>query len=204
MVLRRKKSKKRKRKRACTYDSHPTWYGKTWHFLWHEDTWTSFFVDALLIVLIGKFILFPGFGLIMGTELPAVAVVSSSMEHNDQEFGEWWDAHENQYAAFNISEAEFENFRFQNGFSKGDVLVVKGEDDYDVGDIIIYNVNSRPYPIIHRVVGEDIVNYQTKGDANSGQISFEKSVSPKQIQGKAVLRIPYFGWLKVGLMELFN
>jgi len=196
--------RRRRKKIQCTYASHPTPAGKAWHFLWHEDTWASFLADAVLIVLIGYFIILPGAGLLMGTSYPAVAVISGSMDHQGQSFDAWWGAHENQYASANISKSEFEEYSFKNGFRKGDILIVLGEDDYDVGDVIVYSVSSRNYPIIHRIVVDDILTYGTKGDANTVQWGFEKSISPDQIHGRAVFKIPYLGWLKVGLVELFN
>tara|TARA_Y100000310_G_scaffold334886_1_gene415625 strand:+ start:92 stop:670 length:579 start_codon:yes stop_codon:yes gene_type:complete len=191
-------------KRKCTYDSHPTWYGQLWHFLWHEDTWLSFLADAALIVLIGYFILYPGVGLLLGTEYPAVVVVSDSMDHQNKDFEDWWDGRENRYAAVNISESDFKEYSFKNGFNKGDILVVTGQDEYEVGDVIVYYTPSRQYPIIHRVVAKDGNKYQTLGDANSGQLSFEKSISIDAIYGRASFKIPYLGWLKVGLVEIFN
>jgi len=199
-----KLQRKRRKNLQCTYDSHSTPAGKLWHFLWHEDSWASFLTDALLIVLIGNFILYPGVGLLMGTEYPGVAVVSGSMDHHDQSFGAWWGEHANQYASYNLSESDFNEYSFKNGFSKGDILIVVGEDEYEVGDVIVYSTSSREYPIIHRVVGKGLVNYETKGDANSGQLAFEEEVRPSQIHGRAVFKIPYLGWLKVKAVELFN
>ncbi len=193
----------RRKRKKCTYASHSTW-GKIWHFLWHEDTWASFLADAILIILIGKLLLYPGIGLVMGTDFPAVAVISGSMDHNDQTFGDWWGSNENQYASYNITESEFKDFSFRNGFSKGDILIVSSKPDYNVGDVLVYSVSSRPYPIIHRIVIEDLTTYATKGDANSGQLGFERSIGADQIHGRAIFKIPYLGWLKVGFVELFN
>ena len=40
------------------------------------------------------------------------------------------------------------------------------------------------------------------GDANNGmQLPFEKSITYDQIHGKMILKIPYLGWVKIGLME---
>lgn len=190
-------------KHNCTYESHPSKPGKVWHFLWHEDTWASFAVDALLIILIGKFILYPMIGLCLGTSFPLVAVVSDSMDHQGTEFDKWWEANEDKYAQFNITKSDFTDYSMKNGFSKGDLILVFGKDNYKEGDTIVYSVQEKPYPIIHRVVKEE-GNYTTFGDANSGQLSFENSVLPAQIHGKAVLCIPFLGWVKVWAMELFS
>jgi hypothetical protein len=192
------------KKKTCNYDSHKEWYSKTWHFLWHEDTWLSFLADALIVIIIGKFLLFPLFGLLLSSSYPAVAVVSESMDHNGIAFDTWWDANENKYTSYNITKSEFKEYYYSNGFSKGDILVVKGQDKYKVGDVIVYSVQERSNPIIHRIVSVNEDTYSTYGDANSGQLAFEGEVTQEQIAGKAIFEIPYLGWVKVGAVELFN
>ncbi|MBN1896592.1 MAG: signal peptidase I [Candidatus Aenigmarchaeota archaeon] len=89
-------------------------------------------------------------------------------------------------------------------FYKGDILVLKGvpTEQLDVGDIVVYSVEGRSVPIVHRIVKinpDD--SFQTKGDANNGQLNFEYYVSPQSIHGKVVLIIPYLGWVKIGVTE---
>ncbi len=196
-----------KKKKTCTYKDHPTWYGKTWHFLAHEDSWLSFFVDALLVILIGKFLILPGVGLALGTDYPLVAVISSSMDHQGQDFDEWWEINGAWYKEHNITKEEFEAFYKPNGFKKGDAFVVKGipADQIEVGDVIVYSIAEKGQPIIHRVVwiNKD-ETFATKGDANSAQFHFENSVKADQIKGKTVAWIPKFGWIKAGYMDLIG
>ena len=199
------KSKKPK----CTYASHKTWYGKVWHFLAHEDTWASFVVDAILVVLIGKFLLFPAIGFALDTNYPIVAVVSSSMDHQGISFDEWWDANGAWYEEHDITKKQFESFYKSNGFNMGDALVVYGAnaDEIQIGDIIVYSVPQRSDPIIHRVVSinsDDELTFSTKGDANFDQIIFEENISIKQIHGKAVAKAPWLGWPKVVLMKILG
>jgi signal peptidase I len=179
---------------------------KTWKFLVHDDSWQSFIADAILILIIGKFILFPGLGMVFGTAYPLVAVVSGSMDHNGQEFGDWWADNKEVYESTEINENIFTDFSFKNGFEKGDVMLIKGTDfdELNVGDVIVFSVSSRRDPIIHRIIsiGDGFVS--TKGDANFGQISFEKEIHPNQVQGKAILSVPYIGWVKVGAMEFLG
>jgi hypothetical protein len=179
-------------------------FWKTWNFLVHEDSIASFVADALLILIIGNFILFPGIGMALNTEFPVVAVISGSMDHHNINAEEWWVQNAQQYEKYNISQSDFDNFYAINGFDKGDVLVIKGipMEDLKIGDVIVYSVPQRRDPIIHRIVSLDPIS--TKGDANHGQISFEKSISENQIHGKAVTLVPYIGWVKVGAMELFG
>lgn len=116
----------------------------------------------------------------------------------------------------------------------GDVVFVKSEDEYEPGEIIVFN-GWRSQPIIHRVVaviseGEvkkyknfDIKNskllnsvkgfdnyksklYITKGDHNE-RYDQHYGVSPvgqEDIYGKKVFVIPYLGLFKVGLVKMFS
>ena len=170
----------------------------------HEDSIASFVVDAILIVVLGKFVLFPLIGMLMGSAFPVVAVVSGSMDHNDMGFESWWLANQEAYESYGMGGADFEQFPQNNGFEKGDVLVIKGisVNELKVGDVIVYSVVNRRDPIIHRIVSLDPI--ATKGDANLGQLSFESNITPQQIHGKAVVLVPYIGWVKVGAMELFG
>lgn len=177
---------------------------RIWRFLVYDDSWASFAADAIIILLVGKFILFPGMGLMLGTDFPVVAVVSSSMDHNDMDFDTWWASHGERYDGFNITKEQFESFYLSNGFKKGDVILIRGEDDLRIGDIIVYSVPNRADPIIHRITETNHQSVSTKGDANPGQIGFERSIQPEQIHGKAVFLLPYLGWVKVGFLELFG
>ena len=55
---------------------------KTWHFLWYEDSLLSWIVNIILAFVLIKFLIYPGIGLVLQTDLPVVAVVSESMDHN--------------------------------------------------------------------------------------------------------------------------
>lgn len=201
---------KEKEKRKCTYADHPTWYGKVWHFLAHEDSLASFIVDAIIIVLLGKFVIYPAIGFALGTSYPIVAVVSSSMDHHGLGFDEWWGENGAWYESHNITKEQFEDFYKPNGFKKGDVFVVKGVpvDQIKVGDILVYSVPHRSDPIIHRVIAVKNRNgqliFETKGDANSDQIFFEKEINENQIHGKAIAWTPLLGWPKALLVQAFS
>ena len=88
------------KKKKCTYNTHKTVYGKAWHFLVHEDTWLSFIADAIIIILVGKFLIYPAIGLALGTEYPVVAVMSGSMDHKGSEFGQWWGSQSHHYQLY--------------------------------------------------------------------------------------------------------
>ena len=89
-------------------------------------------------------------------------------------------------------------------FYKGDILILKGvpEGDLKVGDIVVYSVEGRSVPIVHRIVKMNPDgSYQTKGDANDGQLQFEYHVAEEEIHGRVVMIIPYLGWVKLSVTE---
>ena len=111
-----------------------------------------------------------------------------------QTCGEW-------YENKNITREQFESFKFKNGFRKGDIMIIFGKKDINLGDVIIFN-GGRNNPIIHRVIS--LSPLQTKGDHNGDQLAEEKSINNNQIVGVAVGRIPYLGWVKLFFAEMFN
>ena len=112
-----------------------------------------------------------GLALALGTDMPVVAVESNSMVP---------------------------------AFSQGDILVLQGvpASSLRVGEIIVFSPSPGQTPVVHRII---TINpdgtFQTKGDNNNGELPFERSIQASQIHGKAVLIIPYLGWLKIGMMQ---
>jgi signal peptidase I len=87
-------------------------------------------------------------------------------------------------------------------FSAGDILVLQGANDLKVGDIIVFSPGQDQTPVVHRIIAlNPDGTFQTRGDANSGQLPFEYRIEPSQIHGKAILIIPYIGWLKIGMTQ---
>jgi signal peptidase I len=170
-----------------------------WDFL-QEDSWASFAVVLLLAFIIIKFIFFPGLSLATGTSLPLVIVESCSMYHDEAGFERVFNSPV--YDNLGISLEDTDDWIFQNGFAKGDVIFVVGVDEPEVGDVIIFEGGAQ-YPLIHRVVevGE---TYSTKGDnymTNSKQLSSEKSIPKDKIIGKALFKVPAVGWAKLIFYE---
>ena len=175
-----------------------------WEYL-KKDTWDSWLVSIILIVLVIKIIFFPLLALVTATSLPLVVVESCSMYH-EAPFDEWWNKNAAFYEAKNISRENFENYKFKDGLNKGDIILVLGENNYKMGDIIIFEPNpeaSSRYPIIHRTITLDPTS--TKGDhnvkqfitSNNPQKLDETNIPDDRIIGKAVVRIPLLGWVKL-------
>jgi signal peptidase I len=199
---------------------------KFWHFLWHEDSILSWIVNIVLAFIIIKFLIYPGIGLVLGTDLPVVAVISESMEHNSA-FDSWWNksavcesaigiyvnysscTQADWYSMKGITKEQFLKFSFHNGFNKGDIIILKGVsfDRVNVGDVIVFQ-SKLDYPIIHRVVYKDDV-IQTKGDHNAKQLTprdtdgklDERSITKDQLIGKAWLKIPWLGYVKIWFVD---
>ena len=167
-----------------------------WTFL-KEDTWQSWIVSLILILIFIKLIFFPLLSLITGAPLPLVVVESCSMYH-ESSFDNWWENNQDFYISKNISKSDFSSFPSHSGLNKGDIIIVWGHSSYKKGDIIIFNANTK-YPIIHRLIST--APFATKGDHNQGQLSSEKNVPDDAILGKAVAKIPFLGWIKLIFFE---
>lgn len=191
---------------------------KVWYFIWEDDSWASWFVNVILAFLLIKFVVYPVLGLLLSTSHPIVAVVSSSMEH-DGSFDDWWGSpaicdnaqctQSEFYAQLGITREEFQEFRFKNGFNRGDIMLLYGTkpEKIEVGDIIVFKA-ARPDPVIHRVIltSEEETGYvfTTKGDHNIGTFYFESYIPEENYIGRAVLRVPWLGYIKIGFVKLLQ
>lgn len=110
------------------------------------------------------------------------------MEHNT-DFETWWNLNKNWYEKQGVSKDQFASFPFKNGINQGDIMVLANGGELELGDVIVFNSQSTN-PIIHRIV--NIKNLQTKGDNNQIPDS-----NTGDVIGKAVFKIPYFGWVKI-------
>ena len=188
---------------------------KLWHFIWNDNSIWSWIANIALAFVLIKFVVYPGLGFALATSHPVVAVVSESMEHNE-EFDIWWEKSGSWYMANSISKESFSGFSLKNGFNKGDIMVLKGKKSKDIkiGDVIVF-WSAKKDPIIHRVVKKRDNNgayyFQTKGDnyrTNPTSIKSpfldETNISEGQVVGNAILRIPFLGYLKIEFVDLVN
>lgn len=72
--------------------------------------------------------------------------------------------------------------------SVGDMLIIKGQDNYQIGDIVVYQ--SGRMPVVHRIedISEEMVT--TKGDAND---TSDEPFPLQNIKGEVVAVIPWVG-----------
>jgi len=182
---------------------------KVWDFLWNSNSIWAWILDLVIIFLVVKFIIFPVFGLALGTSLPFVIIESGSMEHQGS-FDQWFAVHGQWYIDNNISRDTLTSWKWQDGLDKGDIIIVQGLKDfnYERGDVIIFKTSYQNTPIIHRVIDKQNNNgstvFVTKGDHNDGQLPYEYDVREEQIVGRAVGRIPKLGWIKLFFVNLFR
>ena len=139
--------------------------------------------STILYIVFGVLLAFGingGLALALSTDLPIVAVESNSMNTNNPP-----------------------PFPGKPGsFAKGDILVLRGVWGYEVGDVIVFTHTEGTTPVVHRLIqiNQD-GTYQTKGDANTNQLPFEKRILPEQVHGKVTLIVPHLGWIKIGMTE---
>ena len=129
---------------------------KFWFLLWKDDSLKGWIFSVIFLFLFIKIIFFPLLNLATGTSLPLAIVESCSMYHHGNlfsDFDSWYEKHDSKYSEFTINKLDFEDFSFQNGFNKGDILFIVGTpaDKLKVGDVIIFEGNQRN-PIIHRII----------------------------------------------------
>lgn len=72
--------------------------------------------------------------------------------------------------------------------SPNDLILVRDQKDYQVGDIVMYQTPG--LPVTHRIVAEEETGIVTKGDANN---TADAPIIQSQIIGKVILVIPAVG-----------
>lgn len=89
---------------------------------------------------------------------------------------------------FGIGVANVLSGSMEPTFSKGTLLIIKKSEDYQVGDIVVYQ--SGPSLVVHRVIELDGDTVVTRGDANNASDTpFDRA----EVKGVVVGWIPYLG-----------
>jgi len=183
---------------------------RVWYFIWKDDSIWSWLVNVLLAFVLVKFIIYPVLGLLLSTSHPLVAVVSGSMEH-DGSFENWWNSQSAWYTSYGFTKEQTKSWSFSNGFNKGDIMLLYGTKPKSIklGDVIVFKSYFKD-PVIHRVVKimeeNDKIYFQTKGDHNSDTFMQlgENNINEERYIGRAILRIPFLGWIKILFVDLIN
>eukprot|EP00249_Psilotum_nudum_P006664 c19965_g1_i2 orf=203-769(+) len=99
------------------------------------------------------------------------------------------------------------------GFRRGDILFLNmGKKPIQAGEIVVFHVDGRDIPIVHRVIkvhersdtGE--IDVLTKGDNNMGddRLLYAQGqvwLNQQHIMGRAVGFLPYAGWVTIIMTE---
>lgn len=167
--------------------------------------WVKTIVENLAYAFLGlvlAFLLYKSLGFVLSTDLPVVAVVSSSMEHDSSAQTDHYQWLEDK---FGYTESFINSWPIRDGFLVGDMPIVMGSSEYKVGDVIVYSVQDSKAPIIHRIIKiNDDGTFQTKGDNNPSQLPYEPTVKLDKIYGKVIFIIPKLGYFKVVITNILG
>lgn len=72
--------------------------------------------------------------------------------------------------------------------SVNDVIIVREQESYNVGDIVVYE-NGREM-IVHKIIEKNGATLTTKGDANN---TADEPISTEAVKGKVAFSVPYAG-----------
>ncbi len=171
--------------------------------LWKND----YFKTAIAIVLITAIVIvfFFGMQLVLGVAVPIRVVESGSM-----------------CIVQPSGKCDGWTHPFGQTLHIGDIIIIQKvnpEDlnaNYPNSDIIVYKNPNGVTPIVHRIVSEQNINgtlyFKTKGDGNGpifwsqtpnsyDNIPDSRGVPQNLVEGKVILRIPWFGWITLFMRD---
>jgi signal peptidase I len=167
--------------------------------LWKNDYFKTALTIALIIAVIIGF--YAGIALALGTLVPIRVVESGSMCVPYNVACDGWLSVDHPFA---------------QTLHKGDIIIIQAVNPTDLNanypnsDIIVYKNPNDDKSIVHRIVEKQEINgtlyFKTKGDSNSpikypevsnnyDNIPDSRGVPQNLIEGKVILRIPWFGWI---------
>jgi signal peptidase I len=167
--------------------------------LWKNEYFKTALTIGLIIAVIAGF--YVGVALALGTTVPIRVVESGSMCVPYDGACDGWLSLDHPFA---------------QTLHKGDIIIIQAVDPADLkanypnSDIIVYKNPNGVTPIVHRIVEKQEINgtlyFKTKGDGNSpikypevsnyyDNIPDSRGVPQNLIEGKVILRIPWFGWV---------
>ena len=167
--------------------------------LWKNDYFKTAIAIVLVVVIIVGF--FFGIQLVLGAAVPIRVVESGSMCVPYDGACDGWLSLDHPFA---------------QTLHKGDIIIIQAVNpadlnaDYPNSDIIVYRNPNGVTPIVHRIVEKQEINgtlyFKTKGDGNGpvawpevpnyyDNIPDARGVPQNLVEGKVILRIPWFGWI---------
>ena len=91
---------------------------------------------------------------------------------------------------FGYSQLVVTSGSMEPAFSAGDMIVIRQEEDYGLGDIVTFRLSGGEL-VTHRIVGSVEGSFITKGDANNTED--DELLDPGRIVGKLVTYLPAVG-----------
>lgn len=91
---------------------------------------------------------------------------------------------------FGYSQLVVTSGSMEPAFSAGDMIVIREEEDYALGDIVTFRLSGGEL-VTHRIVGSVEGSFITKGDANNTED--DDLLDPAQIVGRFVTYMPAVG-----------
>ena len=91
---------------------------------------------------------------------------------------------------FGFSQLVVTSGSMEPAFSAGDMILIRQEEDYELGDIVTFRLSGGDL-VTHRIVGSVEGSFITKGDANNTED--DDLLNPAQIVGRLVACIPAVG-----------
>ena len=165
--------------------------------LWKSDHFKTALAIALIVVIVVG--VFFGMQLVLGAVVPVRVVESGSMCVLFDGRCDGW------------------SHPFDQTLHVGDIIIIQQANPADLNanypdsDIIVYRNPNGVTPIVHRIVAKQEINgtlyFKTKGDGNGrpntwpaipnsyDKIPDSRGVPQNLIEGKVILRIPWFGWI---------
>jgi len=220
-----KKHKKKEDKASKKENKYIIFLKRLKYTIFDDESIVGWIAAFIFMFLLLKFIVMPISGFVLNTNYPVVAVISGSMEHklnsdgfvcgkrpNDYKtnFDNWWNTCGYYYEDnYNITKDNFSSFPKKNGFNTGDVMFLYGTkpEKLELGDVIVFE-GGRDKPIIHRIIKIEEINneyyFTTKGDHNDQVYDFEKKIPEDKVLGRATLKIPFIGYVKIILFRLIE
>jgi signal peptidase I len=162
--------------------------------LWKNEYFKTVIAIALIVFIIVGF--FFGMTLVLGSAVPIRVVESGSMCVPFDGGCDGW------------------SHIFDHTLHVGDIIVIQQVNPADLkanypdSDVIVYRNPNGVTPIVHRIVSKQEINgtlyFKTKGDGNGpitwpdvpnyyDNIPDARGVSQDLIEGKVILRVPWFG-----------
>lgn len=209
------------------------YFRRFYRFIRKDDSFLAWIIDILLAFVIVKFLIYPGLGFVLNTDLPVVAVVSGSMDHRtlnpclQRDFtGQC--INENK-GIYEICGNKFEEkqksdldsywvicggFYEDYGISKEEFSKYPFKNGFNKGDIMVIwrrgNIEIGDIIVYesgryrYPIIHRLINKEPYITKGDHNQFDDGVEISEKDIYGEAIFKIPWLGWVKIWFTQLLS